>query len=473
MAWTNFRHALLFLIFMGYLGMAQKGNYRYNNFGNRTILLAGNVTGSVEDFGLAYYNPARLTEVENNGFAFNAKAYEYSTYQLRDAIDENTAAKDSRFNTIPSMVAGTFSLFNTRFAYSVFTKYATNTTLRYNTEILEKNIVESISGSENFAVDFSVNSVLREQLVGLTWATPVTENLSLGISLFGSVYRNSGFRNLEYTIQAQDGGVAYYQIRPGFTQDSYGLLVKIGASYRLKKLELGLNVNLPYLEVNQNARVDFQNTIAGIGADTDQLFNYKLRGLEADRKEPLGISIGAGVSLGRNKLHLNIDFVKGLSSYQRIAIPDIDIGQDGLTPIAFDESRKDVFNFGLGAEIYISDRISLYGGFSTDYNAITTATNILEITGSSEDNAELNNDFIHTGFGTELKLKWARLILGATFTKNTSNFSSFFDFENDDIDLSDSRISVFSFTRWQFIAGLDIPFLNKMGKEDIETNQVP
>ncbi|MGB5376692.1 hypothetical protein [Muriicola sp.] len=108
----------------------------------------------------------------------------------------------------------------------------------------------------------------------------------------------------------------------------------------------------------------------------------------------MDISFGAGIPIARNKLHLNIDFVKGLSSYQRIAIPDIDIGQDELTSIAFDESRKDVFNFGLGAEIYISDRISLYGGFSTDYNAITSATNILEITGNSEDNAELNNDFI-------------------------------------------------------------------------------
>ncbi len=64
------KYTFILIVLTCYCALAQYGNYRYNNFGNRTILLAGNVTGSVEDFGLAYYNPARLTEVENNGFAF-------------------------------------------------------------------------------------------------------------------------------------------------------------------------------------------------------------------------------------------------------------------------------------------------------------------------------------------------------------------------------------------------------------------
>jgi hypothetical protein len=415
----------------------------------------------VEDFGLAYYNPARLTEVENNGFAFNAKAYEYSTYQVKDAIDENSTVRDSKFNAIPSMVAGTFSLFGTRFAYSVFTKYSTNTNLSYRTELLEKDIIESLQGTENYNIDFRVNSLLREQLIGLTWAKSVTENLSLGLSLFGSVYRNGGGSNLEYAIMAQDSRVAYYQNRPSFTQDSYGLFVKIGASYHFKNLEFGVNVNLPYLEVYQNGRVDYQSVIAGIGADTDQLFNYKLKDLEAKRKEPLGISLGAGIPVGMNKLHLNLDYVKGLPSYKRMEIPEIDTGQDELTSIAFDESRRNVLNFGIGAEIFINEMVGLYSGFSTDYNAITSSSKILEISGSTEGNTELNNDYVHVSFGTELKLRWAKLILGGTFTENSTDFLSPFKFQNNDIDLSDSAISVFRFTRWQFIAGLDIPFLNK------------
>ena len=119
-----FKNVFYALLLVGCSCLAQRGNYKFNNFGNRTILLAGNVTGSVEDFGLAYYNPARLTEIKNDGFAFNARAYEYTTYRLKDPIDPDENPRDSRFNTIPSMAAGTFSLKGTRFAYSVFSKYS-------------------------------------------------------------------------------------------------------------------------------------------------------------------------------------------------------------------------------------------------------------------------------------------------------------------------------------------------------------
>ncbi len=207
------------------------------------------------------------------------------------------------------MVAGTFSFFGTRFAYSVFTKYANNTNLTYRTELLEKDIIESLPGTKSYNIDIRVNSELREQLIGLTWAKAITENLSLGLSLFGSVYRNGGGSNLEYAIITEDNRAAYNQNRPGFIQDSYGLFLKIGASYHFKELEFGVNVNLPYQEVYQNGSVDYQSVIAGIGADTDQLFNYKKKDLEAKRKEPLGISTVAGIPIARNKLHLNVDYV--------------------------------------------------------------------------------------------------------------------------------------------------------------------
>ncbi len=73
-------------------------------------------------------------------------------------------------------------------------------------------------------------------------------------------------------------------------------------------------------------------------------------------------------------------------------IPEIDTGKDELTTIAFAESRRNVFNFGIGIEIFINDRVSLYSGFSTDFNAITYSSKILEISGSTEGNMALNYD---------------------------------------------------------------------------------
>ena len=148
-----------------------------------------------------------MTEIKLNGFAFNAKAYEYDTYKLKNTLEENSTPKDSQFNTIPSTAAGTFSLFGTRFAYSFFTKYATNARLSYRTDIIEDDLIEILPGQEKYTIDYLVNNVLNEQLIGLTGAYAINEKFSLGISVFGSVYKNEGGTNLEYTVQALDNRV--------------------------------------------------------------------------------------------------------------------------------------------------------------------------------------------------------------------------------------------------------------------------
>lgn len=457
-----FKYAVFFIALVGY---AQQGNYRFNNFGNRTILLAGNVTGSVEDFGLAYYNPARLTEVKTNGFAFNAKAYEYSAYKLKNEIDENSTPKDSQFSAIPSTAAGTFSLFGTRFAYSFFTKYATRASLNYRTEILEDDIISELPGQENYSIDYALNNVLSEQLIGLTWAHAFNEKFSLGVSVFGSIYKQEGGTSLEYTLQAEDERVAYYQNRPNFRQDSYGLVVKLGGSYHFPKFDFGVNINLPYLEVFEKGRFNYQNVVAGIGSESDQLYNYKLNDLKTRRKEPLGISLGAGIPIKTHKLHVNVDVVSGLDSYSRLDIPAIDIGQEDLTTISFAEQRNSIINFGMGGEFYLNEYVNLYTGFSTDFNAIVTDSDILDVGGEPTVNSDLGSDFIHGSLGAQLKLKWGNLIVGATHTRSTTDFLTPTSIPIDDLNIANDTYAVLSYTRWQFIVGLDIPFLTKKVNE--------
>ena len=103
--------------------LGQHGNYKFNNFGNKSILLSGNVTGSVEDIALAFYNPSRLTEVEDTRFAFNARAYQLSSLKLTNVLGEDSAQSKNNFDGVPSMAGGTFNLFGTRFAFSFLSRY--------------------------------------------------------------------------------------------------------------------------------------------------------------------------------------------------------------------------------------------------------------------------------------------------------------------------------------------------------------
>ena len=72
----------LFLFLLCFKTFSQEGNYKFDNYGNSSMLLSGNVTGSVKDIAVTYYNPARLTVLESTMFAFNAQTYQTSSYKL-------------------------------------------------------------------------------------------------------------------------------------------------------------------------------------------------------------------------------------------------------------------------------------------------------------------------------------------------------------------------------------------------------
>ena len=101
--------------------MAQ-GYYNQENFGNRSILLTGNVTGSVDDLGLTYYNPSRLALIDEPNFTINAKAYQMSSAKIKNVFGRSNKLSDSDFEGLPSLVAGTFKIGGSekhKFAYSV------------------------------------------------------------------------------------------------------------------------------------------------------------------------------------------------------------------------------------------------------------------------------------------------------------------------------------------------------------------
>jgi hypothetical protein len=455
-------YQLLTLFFITHYTTAQQGNYKFSNYGNRSILLSGNVTGSVEDLGLTYYNPARLTEVENTAFAINAKAYELNSLKLTNVVGNQSKLTNNQFGGKPTMAGGTFKLFGDKFAYSFLSKTRTDINLNYSSNLIPQDILDAFPDEENYAVGINLDTKVKDEWIGLTWATKMTEKLSLGISLFGSIYQFNGSSNLNYAVQSLDSRIAYYQNTIGFKQNSYGLIFKIGANYRLENIDIGLNINMPYLELYEKGAFRYKKIIAGDSSDSDLFLDSNLDNLQSQRKEPFGISLGSGISLGRSKLHLNIDYVSGISNYSKINVPNINTGELENTPVEFEEERKDVINFGAGIEFYMTEKLSSYFSFSTDFNGFSKNANVFDLTSDSENDINVAEDFIHFGLGIDMKMSWASLVLGTTYANSgTSEFSRPLNPEADELNITDNEVAQFEFSRWQFIIGIEIPFLDK------------
>ncbi len=446
---------LLFLISVHL--MAQRGNYKFNNYGNSSILLSGNVTGSVDDIALTYYNPARLTELGNTKFSFNAQAYEFSALKLNHLAGDQTTASDNNFNGIPSIAGGTFNLFGTRFAYSVLSKSKIDININYSSNFYNNEGSDVITNDSEAITKAKFNTRIKDEWVGLTWAKKINEQLSLGISGFASIYKDRGNTTVNIANQNSDGSVAFYNNDNGYSLESYGFFFKIGANYQLPKFDIGLNINLPYLEVYQKGKYNYSKIVAGVASEKDLLFDYIFRDLETDRKEPFGISVGAGIPFGKSKVHLNVDYIAALQSYNRISIPSFDVGDDEPISVLFEEKRRGIVNFGAGIEMYINDKFSSFVSFSTDYNAVENSGSFFDLSDNGEVNNDFNENFTHLGAGIDWNLKWGSVAFGATYTTGSSKLDRSL---NTYSETTNNNLANVKYNRWQFIVGLEIPFLN-------------
>lgn len=446
--------------------VAQLGNYKYENYGSRSILLSGSVTGSVEDLELTYYNPARLAQVDNPLFSINAKAYQLSNLRIEDAFGNETILEGSNFEGIPSMLVGTVRFKNLEdhyFAYSFITKSRYNVNLGFDPDIQLGDVIPGIPGIEEYTNDVNLDNSIKEEWIGATWAHPLNETMSIGVSLFYSSFRYSQNNSTKFAarIESPNDDVILYNQDIGFTQKSDGLFSKVGFSWKLPKFDLGLNISLPYLEILSDGDFRYEEFLSG--TDNDLLTKERFGDLDARRKVPLSLALGAGIPIGKSKISANLEWYNGVNSYTRISIPELESNIDNNEELEFnlDEELTALINFAVGVEIYISPRISAFGSFSTDFSAYEDNPNIFDLIDQSEDEIKFSTDYYHFGLGGELKFSWADLILGANYTGSSSNFRQP-QILPDPIRNSDpEELATLRSSRWQFIIGIDIPFFTR------------
>ena len=472
------RYLLFLLIFCFIIQVKSQTNYKYENFGNRSILLNGNVTGSVDDLGATYYNPARLALIEDPVFSINAKIYQLSEAKIDNYLFDGTNLSSSKFEGLPSMVSGTFrlkKLENHQFAYSIITRNRYNLDLNYGTDIIDNEFQDILPGIEKYFGTTSLNNRLRENWFGVSWAKSITSNFSLGASLFGSYYSYSAGNIEQFTSINEEEEVTSYSNKVGINQKSYGAFLKIGAALVLKKIELGLNFDLPYLEVYKEGSFYNEEVLSGSQNGNDILTLNRFDDINAKRKYPLGISIGAGIPIKKNKIHLNASWNSAIDTYDRLEIPIIESEtEEDVYAYKFEEKLNATFNIGFGAEIYINPKLNGYGSFSTDFSPFDVKTSIIELSSQPENRININSDYYHYGVGVNFSHKRANFILGSVYTHGKSNFNNSF---NEEIfpDLVD-QISTIKYSRWRFLIGFEILFLDRkinVGKSTEITKQKP
>ena len=88
--------------------------------------------------------------------------------------------------------------------------------------------------------------------------------------------------------------------------------------------------------------------------------------------------------------------------------------------------------------------------------------NVFDLIAKENKDINFDADYFHFDFGTQVKLDWAQLVIGVTYSTATAKFEQPNDFPNPDIDLptNDDPAKIIQ-SRWRFIIGLEIPIFGK------------
>lgn len=124
-----------------------------------------------------------------------------------------------------------------------------------------------------------------------------------------------------------------------------------------------------------------------------------------------------------------------------------------------------VFNYGIGLEMPLNDKISVYARAASDYSGV-----ISDITRFSELEEEASNsvfqaDFLKFGGGFMLNTSWAEITLGATYTGASEELKRPINFSGDEPVSDSGEPTTLTFSKWRFILGFSFPFAEKIQKD--------
>ncbi|MCK5208239.1 MAG: hypothetical protein KAQ79_09470, partial [Cyclobacteriaceae bacterium] len=186
--------------------------------------------------------------------------------------------------------------------------------------------------------------------------------------------------------------------------------------------------------------------------------------LAVNRNSPWAIGIGGGIKMGRSILHLSAEWFSAVQLYKVLeSEPFIAQSTGAEIHQTVVEDLQSVLNYGLGLEVFVNDKVSLFGSFSTDFSASTGDEDRFSELKNVVNNTTFRADIYHMGFGTDIKTKFANLTIGATYANSKETVER--KFEIDEVNASQTENADIRYSRWLFLLGFEFPFLDKAKKK--------
>ncbi len=226
----------------------------------------------------------------------------------------------------------------------------------------------SLNNTEIGATERSFDEIrfhqrVSENWAGITWAYKYNARISLGISQF-IILRNQRNRsqNLGQIIYPDSSGESQVYINE-FYYWSTRTFWKMGVLLDYSPLTVGVTISTPGIHILGSGWtfVAISEILPPSVSGSRMLSDYQ-EGLKAHYKSSWAVSFGMSYRLNNTQLHFSGEWFQKIPAYRVLTG-----GNMTTVPISkVIHEAKSVFNWGVAAENRLSERLTLYGGFTVD-----------------------------------------------------------------------------------------------------------
>jgi hypothetical protein len=440
----------LFPIFFSGILIAQDTQYWTQTYGTTSTLLGGVVIGSVSDLGSTFYNPGNLSLTEDPNFLFSARVFEYTSINVEPASPEISDFGTTSFKPSPSFVVGNITaewLGKHRIAISFLTRQTFDLGLKTRFDRSDDNT--------SLSDEFFLDEELTDVWAGITWSHPFEDKLGIGITQYiGSRYFTSRH---EVNIKTSDSldRVSAVNAITNYEYLNFRILWKAGIGFTLEPIRFGLTITSPSISLFGSGETDVNLSGAGLEYDNsgnidDFLISNFQEDLSSTYNSPFSVGLGAYYKFGRFKLHIATEYYGKVIKYSILSPKPFKSQTGDLTvsnnlTAAFDA----VLNYGIGLELFINPKFTVYSAFATDFSAYAK---------EEETNSSVSRwDIYHITAGAAFTIEKLEITSGiqTSFANDNIEFPGIIPTTNDDsgIDFPKQSATVSSF-RIKLILGI-------------------
>ncbi len=430
--------------------VSQEHHYWSKQFGSRSALMSGAVVGGVRDTSAGFYNPGALGFLEASTFSASGNGYQLDFVDISNGVGTGKDVESFETNIVPLLISGTVMLGNNTFGYSILTKNQSSIKMSGRHEKsafdilsssydyvefvdIDPSTYESIfddssikfDGTEDYRGQFTYDSQVNEIWGGLSWAQHLHENISVGISGFLAL-RKQSFNVVQFA-RVTNPDSQYIASEDAFLNaDFYNVrgLLKFGVAGDFGALKVGATLTTPSVSFFGTGTVAGgmgrfkEDEALGFLADDQQ------DDLDAKYKTPLSLALGLEYAINqKTSVAGTIEWFAKQKSYDVITPNSKNwlVGGnvnfvDTQDVLKVADKADSVVNFAVAVEQVFINKIAGYLSFRTDFSSFP---------GGDYNSMGINDwDVYHLTVGFTRQSKTSELALGFTYS-----FGSQDDFE--------------------------------------------